>query len=857
VTFSKFYATTRSKHFISKTTAKAGKISSREAFAKGLSDEALRSSFQALKDAPQEVATIDGFALCREAARRTLGQRPYDVQMLGGLLLSVGKLAEMRTGEGKTLTIVAPAAVLALFGKGVHVVTANTYLAQRDAELMRPVYEILGLSVGAVFPGQSKDEKRAAYACDVTYGVGSEFGFDYLKDHLVRLSVDKVQRGLHAAIVDEVDSILIDEARVPLIIANPDKDRTELTLLMNGCAGALTPGLHYLVKTKDRTADLTEEGYAAVEQALVTAGELASPSELYDTKHLSWVRQLHSAVRAHALYQKDRDYVLVGDEVVLVDTGTGRKMSGRRLEDGLHEALEAKEGRTIQVGTVTQATVTYQNFFGLYERLAGLTGTALTDADEFNDLYNLETVVVPTNRPLARVLHEDVVYLTKQDKFAAVVEEARVRSAAGQPVLIGAATVRDAEVIDNLLSAGNIEHATLTAKYIEQEASIISQAGRKGRVTVATNMAGRGTDIALGGERPNLQAFDTKGEFEVALGAWNAEREEVLSAGGLFVLGTERNGVRRVDNQLAGRCGRQGDPGEVQFLLSLEDELLKTFGQAGKLSLVRKLIDKSGRAMSGATIDKLVLRAQEGMASQGFTARQELMKYDSAQADQRLAVYGLRNALLEGGCLDHVRASIEAALDKWTATFMPDASFPDLWEAGNLKGSLSDEFGLALPILGWVKNEDFSAADIRQKVITAGLEQFDRLSLSEEAASDLLFSVLDDAWTDHLAALQELRENVSLKGQTNTGLNPLFQYHKEAFDLFQSFDVDMNHTLAATLLSAEARAKREALQAAKMEKQASDRRVAEAHATRWVTRNEPCPCESGLRFRFCHGKLTK
>lgn len=855
--FSTLYTRAVSK----KALARAGKIaqvaSEQSQDLQTLADAELAQRFQALRELSADARRAPGAALVREAARRALGTPHYLVQLQGGLVLLERKVSQMRTGEGKTLTITLPAAMLALERKGVHVVTANEYLAQRDASLMRPVYESLGLTVGVTLSSMSREEKAAAYACDITYGVGSEFGFDYLKDNLVREATSVAQRPLFAAIVDEVDSILIDEARVPLIIADTSANTADMARAIDQCVKTLSPDTHFIVNLKERTADLTEEGYHAAEQALVRQGHFATEGALYEAANLPWVRRLHSAVKAYALYRRNRDYVVEGGQVVLVDIGTGRSLPGRRLEDGLHEALEAREGVDIKQGSVTRATITYQSYFGLYEHLSGLTGTAATDADEFAELYNLSVIVIPTNKPPARSEREDLVFLTKAQKFQAAVELAKERSAAGQPVLMGCASIRDAELLDALLTKAGVAHNTLTAKHVEREAHIIAEAGRPGTVTVATNMAGRGTDILLGGEPPKQADFDSTEAFEQAKAAWAERRAQVLAAGGLFVLGTERNGLRRVDHQLAGRSGRQGDPGEVQFLLSLEDELLRVFGASSQLAFLRKMLEASGQALGGSAVAKLVVTAQQNVEGQGFAARKALLKYDSVLADQRNAVYALRKGLLRGGARDHILSSASAALEHWVRLEMPEGSFTENWNAGALKKQLALQFGLDLPLLRWISVDELDAEDIASKVLEAGQQRLLSQSLDEDSARHLMLDILDEAWTEHLGMLRELQDNAGLKG--NTGLNPTFQFNKEAFELFQSFTKGLEMRAAEMVMPERALAERYAAQQVaaqvKADAQAALGRVHEALEARWVGRNEACPCGSGLRFKDCHGKL--
>lgn len=852
--FSALYTRHRSTRSLNKAWKTVRAINALEPELQALTLETLRFKFLALASRPFDARLVEGFALVREVSRRVLGLRQFDVQLIGGLTLLQGQLAEMRTGEGKTLTIAAPAALRALDGRGVHVVTANSYLANRDAALMRPLYEALGLSVAFVSDALSIEEKQAAYAAHITYGVGHEFGFDYLRDNMVITADQRVQRGLHAAIVDEVDSILIDEARVPLIISAQAADVSDVVLAIDTAVAALKGGVDFEVNLKEQSVVLTEVGYGKVEHALVEQGVIDHPGALYELKSLFMVRRIHAAAKAYSLFRKDRDYVIEAGELVLVDQGTGRKMPGRRFEDGLHEALEAKEGLKIQSGTLTRATVTYQNFFGLYAHLAGLTGTAATDAEEFAEIYNLETVVIPTNRPIQRQQLDDVVFLTKNEKFSAVVDEVARRHQAGQPVLLGCATIRDAEVVSQLLRQKGVAHETLTAKYLEREAHIIAQAGRKGAVTVATNMAGRGTDISLGGEKPSRSEFEVEADFDAAFQAWSLEREAVLAAGGLFVLGTERNGLRRVDNQLAGRSGRQGDPGLVQFYLSLEDELLSVFGQSRGLGVVRKLVSNANGALSGKHVNALVTTSQKKYEGQGFDARRTLMKFDGVLAAQRKAVYALREALLEGGAVEHCRGAVLSAMEVFAKQWLDPRLLPEQWDLGALKTELMGTFGLNAPLLGWVHKEALNHDEILDRLKTRALEQFDSLGHDEAHCRQAVFSLLTEMWTEHLTALEELRQSVSLKA--NTGLNPVFQFSKDAFELFSSFEQAFSFELGAFLLNVKKQQDAAKAQAAKDEAHHAAAKVAIELEKRWVRRNDPCPCGSGKRYRECHGKLA-
>lgn len=852
---SKIYTSARSSKLLSEAKAAVRKVNNLESWATSFLDEEVKLEFKKLSSLAGDERCFKGFALVRAIAARTLGMRMFDVQLMGSWALLNGKLAEMRTGEGKTLTIAPAAALLALEGKGVHVVTANSYLARRDSELMRPVYEGLGLTVGFIDSDMALSEKKKNYCCDVVYGVGSEFGFDYLKDNLVYRQEDIVQRSPFAAIIDEIDSILIDEARVPLIIAQSAEDVSEMVQVVNACLSGLQADVHYLVDLKDRNASLTEDGYKLVEEALVSANVLTSPAELYEPQNLAWVKALHSAVQAHALYRRERDYVVQGSELVLVDSGTGRKMPGRRLEGGLQEALEAREGLKVKPGTRVQASITYQNYFGMYPNLSGLSGTAATEAEEFSELYGLETMVIPTNKPVRRIDREDLVYLTKSEKFTAAVELAKQKSSQGQPVLLGCASIRDARVLDALLSQDGVKHETLTAQNIGREAEIIANAGTPGAVTVATNMAGRGTDIRLGGEPPSQDEFDSTEAYLTAVRAWEKLRDMAVAAGGLFVIGTERNGIRRVDNQLAGRSGRQGDPGETQFLLSLEDPLLQPFAKSQKLALVRKLIQSSGSALGGGLIRKLIIEAQSSYENQGFSARKSLMRFDDVRSQQRLAVYSLRSALLDP---EHAQvellAHIDAALEHWVEQHVEAFSETSELPLAKLKSDIMADFGFNAPLLAWVSKDELSIPEVANNLKTTLKDHAHKsVNVTADEAQAIFIETLDEGWTSHLSELEELQKNVSLK--SHTGLNPTYQFSKDAFELFKGFRAEVDHALALKCLSEGVRKRRLTQLEAAQAQQTSLQRVAVALHKGWVTRNESCPCGSGHKYKDCHGSL--
>ncbi len=805
---------------------------------------------------------VEAFAVVREVARRTLNMRHFDVQLIGGIVLHQGKIAEMKTGEGKTLVATLPVYLNALEGKGVHVVTVNDYLAKRDAEWMGQIYKFLGLSVGVIVHDLDDDERRQAYACDVTYGTNNEFGFDYLRDNMKFRLQDCVQRGHRYAIVDEVDSILIDEARTPLIISGPSEESTDKYYKINRIIPKLVRGEvikgkepgetyttgDYTVDEKNRTVALTEEGVLKVEKLL-------GIGNLYDPANIEINHHVQQALRAHVLFHRDKDYVVKDGQVIIVDEFTGRLMPGRRWSDGLHQAIEAKEGVKIERENQTLATITFQNYFRMYKKLAGMTGTAETEAAEFEKIYKLEVVVIPTNRPVQRIHHKDLVYLTKAQKFQAAVALAVERSNRGQPVLVGCGSVRDAEVLDRMFTKAGIAHETLTAKFIEREAHIIANAGLPGAITIATNMAGRGTDIVLGGEKP--ESAD-----EAALQAWRQRHEQVRKAGGLFVLGTERSGIRRIDNQLAGRAGRQGDPGEVQFLLSLEDDLLKAFGRAKSLEMARAYLRASQGALGGSMVKKLIDSAQKSVESEGFAARKNLMLLDKVQAEQRDAIYALRQELLSKGAQHYAYHMVGEAIQNWLNSNMPQDSLPESWNALTLRKDIQNLFGVEVPLLRW--SELYETDEIRQRVSKSLLEWADkRLDALGEQVTPLVLSVLDELWVEHLQALEELRQNFQFK--TKTGFNPVFQYGKDAFELFTAFEKGLAAALAHRILVESLQSDTTDVAGTSTIQAAAptpwvitpEQKVALALEKAWVRRNDPCPCESGKRFKECHGKLAR
>lgn len=849
MSFSSHYSKFTSALTVRRLRTIAAAIARQESWAKNLSDQNLRAEFEKLKALPLLDRAPRGFALAREAILRTQGVRLFDTQVMGGLALLQGLLAEMRTGEGKTLAIVAPAALQALDGAGVHVVTANAYLASRDAQLLAPTYALLGLTSAALGESDEPSAKQAAYACDVTYGAGQEFGFDFLRDRLVRAESEKCQRPLHSVIVDEIDSILIDEARVPLLIAGTAADRADEVRAVDSIVQGLVSGRDYSVNLKEQSAVLTESGHQQVETGLVALGLIETESALYAPENLRLASRINAAVRAYGLLRRDRDYLVRGNELLLIDPSTGRAMTGRRFEGGLHEALEAKEQLPILPGTTTRASITFQHFFSAYQRLSGLSGTAATDAEEFSEIYGLKTVVIPTHVPPQRKTLEDVVFLSKRDKFQAVVAEVQRLHQTGQPVLVGCATVRDAELVSKLLGKVNILHNLLTAKQHAAEARIVAEAGRFGAVTVATDMAGRGTDILLGGPAPLESDYPSDASHATAVALWRAERLKIVLLGGLHVMGTERHGLRRVDNQLAGRCGRQGDPGSVQFYLSLEDDLLQVFGQSRSLALLRNIIDSNGGAAGGALTRRLITEAQLKIENQGFGARKQLMQADNVLAAQRDTVYALRDELLRSGARVFFENCADDALTNWLSSLLSLDVLSEQWDLLRAQRELRESFGLDVPLVRWVREECKTDEDVHTRIRAALVQRVSEVTLEPEELRAVVLEAVDSAWTEYLEAFDELRQNLSLKGAT--GFNPAYRFKNDAIQLFQGFQ----HALARALTQDVLGQQKTAPSVPRDIGLSADAKVAIALERRWVLRTEPCPCESGKRYRDCHGAL--
>ncbi len=838
-----------------------------------------------------DVLLPEAFAVVREAAKRTLGMRHYDVQLIGGMTLHEGKIAEMRTGEGKTLVATLSAYLNALPGKGMHVVTVNDYLARRDAEWMGRVYNFLGLTVGVVVPGMDHAAKQAAYAADITYGTNNEYGFDYLRDNMAFRLEDKVQRPLHFAIVDEVDSILIDEARTPLIISGPTEENTDLYRKIDAIIPKLTrqqtedgPG-DFSVDEKTKQVYLTEAGHETAERLLTQAGLLAVESNLYDVANIALLHHLNAALRAHALYHREVDYIVKDNQIIIIDEFTGRMMLGRRWSEGLHQAVEAKEGVPIQNENQTLASITFQNYFRLYEKLSGMTGTADTEAYEFQTIYGLEVVVIPTHRPMVRNDLGDQVYRTAGEKHVAVIADIRDCHSRGQPVLVGTTSIEASEHLSNLLKKEKIPHEVLNAKQHEREAQIIAQAGRPKAVTIATNMAGRGTDIVLGGnldlELAQAQA-DPAREQQIRA-EWQQRHDQVLAAGGLHVVGTERHESRRVDNQLRGRSGRQGDPGSSRFYLSLQDNLMRIFGSDRVSGLMQKLGMQEGEAIEHPWVSRAIENAQRKVEGHNFDIRKQLLEYDDVANDQRKVIYDQRNQLMAAEDISESIATIrEGVINGVISAYIPPQSVEEQWDVPGLEENLEHEFALHLPIGQWLKDDtSLEEEKLRRRVLDAFVQAHEAKTAAVGAdvmrhfEKAVMLQVLDAQWKDHLAAMDHLRQGIHLRGYAQK--NPKQEYKREAFELFSSMLDRIKHDVISLITRVQIRQQEdvEALEAQRQRQQnvqydhptvqgqgEEEAEVAvESHQPvvrqqPKVGRNEPCPCGSGKKYKQCHGKLA-
>jgi len=840
---------------------------------------------------------VEVFATAREASRRVLNMRHFDVQLLGGIALHNGKIAEMRTGEGKTLVATLPAYLNALAGKGVHVVTVNDYLANRDAEWMGRVYRFLGLTVGVNLSQMEHELKQQAYAADITYGTNSEFGFDYLRDNMVFQAGERVQRGLTYAIVDEVDSILIDEARTPLIISGQADDSTDLYHRMNEIVPKLTrvkeengPG-DFTVDEKAHQVLLTEAGHERAEDLLTKAGLLPENGSLYDAANIGLMHHMYAALRAHSLFHRDQHYVAQNDEIVIVDEFTGRLTPGRRWSDGLHQAIEAKEGVRIQRENQTLASITYQNYFRMYKKLAGMTGTADTEAYEFQQIYGLETMIIPTHMPMVREDRMDQVYRTGREKYQAVINDIKDCYDRGQPVLVGTTSIENSELLATQLEKAKLPHQVLNAKQHAREAEIIAQAGRPKMVTIATNMAGRGTDIVLGGNpepeinkvRNEASVPDQEKEKRVAemRDRWQKLHEQVVGAGGLHIIGTERHESRRVDNQLRGRSGRQGDPGSSRFYLSLEDPLLRIFASDRVAAIMDRLKMPDGEAIEHPWVTRAIENAQRKVEARNFDIRKQLLEYDDVSNDQRKVIYQQRNELLEATDISEtIRSMREGTVESFIAQHIPPESVEEQWDVPGLERTLGAELGVDLPLQQWLKqDESIDEENLRGRIIAAANKHYEEKFTNVDAEAvhhyerAIMLDRLDSHWREHLAALDHLRQGIHLRGYAQK--NPKQEYKREAFDLFSLMLEAVRTEVTRILMTVKIRTAEEAQAVAEKEQvelrnvqyqhadhdEALERANAETKVQPFVRggqkvgRNDPCPCGSGKKYKQCHGKL--
>ncbi|CAJ1889300.1 preprotein translocase subunit SecA [Aeromonas jandaei] len=877
---------------------------------------AMEPQFEALSDAELQAKTAEyrqrleqgetleqllpeAFATVREASKRVFGMRHFDVQLIGGMVLNSNRIAEMKTGEGKTLTATLPAYLNALSGRGVHVVTVNDYLAKRDAEANRPLFSFLGMTVACNVPGMDASQKRDAYAADITYGTNNEFGFDYLRDNMAFSPEQRVQRPLNYALVDEVDSVLIDEARTPLIISGPAEDSSELYIRVNKLIPLLvkqdkedteeyTGDGHYTVDEKNRQALLTENGQIFVEELLKKEGLLDENDSLFSATNISLLHHVNAGLRAHTLFERNVDYIVQKDEIVIVDEHTGRTMPGRRWSDGLHQAVEAKEGVKIQNENQTLASITFQNYFRLYNKLAGMTGTADTEAFEFQQIYGLDTVVIPTNKPMVRKDMGDLVYLTANEKYAAIVKDIRECVERGQPVLVGTVSIENSELLSGILNKEKIPHQVLNAKFHAMEAEIVAQAGQTGAVTIATNMAGRGTDIVLGGNwQAEIAKLENPTEAQIAelKAAWQVRHDAVLAAGGLHIIGTERHESRRIDNQLRGRSGRQGDPGSSRFYLSMEDTLMRIFASDRVTGMMKKLGMEEGEAIEHPWVTKAIENAQRKVEGRNFDIRKSLLEFDDVANDQRKVVYEQRNELLDTNDISEtihvIRDDVYGAI---IDEYIPPQSLEEMWDVPGLEARLKADFALDLPLQQWLAEDDkLYEEKLRERILDeatklyAHKEELVGKEVLRNFEKAVMLQTLDGLWKEHLAAMDHLRQGIHLRGYAQK--NPKQEYKRESFDLFTQMLETLKRDVVSILSrvqvqerDVEAMEEQQRQQAesaprtythAAAENQLADEEesAAEGHTTfvrdeQKIGRNDPCPCGSGKKYKHCHGQLT-
>ncbi|WP_040261844.1 preprotein translocase subunit SecA [Pseudomonas massiliensis] len=875
-----------------------------------LSDEQLRAKtpeFQArfAKGESLDALLPEAFAVCREAGKRIMGMRHFDVQLIGGMTLHEGRIAEMRTGEGKTLVATLAVYLNALSGKGVHVVTVNDYLARRDANWMRPLYEFLGLSVGVVTPFQPPEEKRAAYAADITYGTNNEFGFDYLRDNMAFSLEEKFQRELNFAVIDEVDSILIDEARTPLIISGQAEDSSRLYMEINRLIprlkqhieeveGQVTQQGHFTVDEKSRQVELNEAGHQFIEELLTQADLLSEGESLYSAHNLGLLTHVYAGLRAHKLFHRNVEYIVQDGNILLIDEHTGRTMPGRRLSEGLHQAIEAKEGLKIQAESQTLASTTFQNYFRLYTKLSGMTGTADTEAFEFQQIYNLPVMVIPPNRPLARKDFNDLVYLTADEKYAAIIADIKQCMATGRPVLVGTATIETSEHMSNLLKQEGIDHKVLNAKYHEKEAEIIAQAGRPGALTIATNMAGRGTDILLGGNwEVEVAALENPTEEQIAQikADWQKRHQQVLEAGGLHVIASERHESRRIDNQLRGRAGRQGDAGSSRFYLSLEDPLMRIFASDRVKNFMKALGMQSGEAIEHRMVTNAIEKAQRKVEGRNFDIRKQLLEFDDVSSEQRKVIYHMRNSLLAAENIgDTIAEFREDVLNSIVSQHIPPQSLPEQWDIPGLEAALQAEFAVDLPIQKWLDDDEkLYEETLRERLLAEILSAYNEKEnqASTEALrtfeKQILLRVIDDLWKDHLSTMDHLRHGIHLRGYAQK--NPKQEYKRESFTLFQELLDSIKRDTIRVLSHVQVRREDPAEEEARLRREAEElaQRMQFRHAEapgldepealdtppegdvaaalapvrneQKLGRNELCWCGSGKKFKHCHGRI--
>ena len=889
----------RNDRLLKKLRKNVDAINALEAEFEKLSDEALKAKTDEFKARIEKGETLDSilieaFATVREASKRVYGMRHFDVQMLGGQILHQGKISEMRTGEGKTLTATLPTYLNALSGKGVHVVTVNDYLARRDAEWSNQLFTFLGMRVGCNVPGMSSQEKREAYQADVTYGTNNEFGFDYLRDNMAFSPQDRVQRPLNYAVVDEVDSILIDEARTPLIISGQAEDSSELYRRINTIIPKLVQQEKedeegqegdgdYTIDLKAKQIHLTERGQIHVEEILQQEGMLPEGESLFAAGNISLLHHINAALRAHKLFAKDVDYIVKEDQIVIVDEHTGRTMEGRRWSEGLHQAVEAKEGVRIQNENQTLASITFQNYFRLYNKLAGMTGTADTEAFEFNHIYGLETVVIPTNRPMQRKDMADLIYLTAEEKYEAIVEDIKDCVKRGQPTLVGTVSIENSELISRILKKSKIPHKVLNAKFHEHEADIVAQAGKPSAVTIATNMAGRGTDIVLGGNwQAEVEKIEnpTDAQIEKIKAEWKESHDAVLASGGLHIIGTERHESRRIDNQLRGRSGRQGDPGSSRFYLSLDDALMRIFASEKMGNMMKRLGMERGEAIEHPWVTRAIENAQRKVEGRNFDIRKQLLEYDDVANDQRKVIYEQRNELLDEGDISETIAAIrEDVISSVVDEYIPPQSLEEMWDVGGLEERMRADFAVDLPIKTWLENDDkLYEEKLRERILGEVIDAYKQKEavvgeqVLRQFEKAVMLQNLDSHWKEHLAAMDHLRQGIHLRGYAQK--NPKQEYKRESFALFsqmlEALKVEVITILARVKVQAEEDVQKveeqrrqaddvpknfEHEEANATPEEASDKVRTQVREGAKVGRNDPCPCGSGKKYKQCHGKL--